>query len=669
MRVGDFGKIFTLRHYLCQLLSSIRGFSATKAVCRSGINPVGCRTVHVIMFPKYDVIVVGAGHAGCEAAVAAANLGCKVLLATMNMQTIAQMSCNPAMGGVAKGQIVREVDALGGYSGIVTDHSAVQFRMLNRSKGPAMWSPRAQNDRMLFAAKWRQMLEQHPNVDFWQEMVRGLIVKDGRVRGVVTGMGLEIESESVVLTNGTFLNGIIHIGEKQFGGGRAGESAAKGITEQLVELGFEAGRMKTGTPPRIDGRSLDYSKMERQDGDTPPGRFSYTDTPLLEKQLCCWSTYTNQKVHDILRTGFGQSPMFNGRIQGVGPRYCPSIEDKIDRFSDKDRHQLFVEPEGWDTVEIYINGFSSSLPEDVQFKALKAIAGLENVKMFRPGYAIEYDYFPPTQLQTTLETNLIQNLYFAGQINGTTGYEEAACQGLMAGLNAALNVKGEAPLVLKRSEAYIGVLIDDLVNKGTQEPYRMFTSRAEYRILLRQDNADLRLTPIAHRIGVRGADVRMDRVRLKNQATAEIETFFRNASVVPDQVNGYLQSVESAPIGQKVKLHNILLRPQVNIPGLAAVLPELAAFLAPYEQECVELAEIGIKYEGYIQKEQDMVDKMSRLEDLHLSPDFDYAGISGLSIEARQKLARMKPRTIGQASRISGVNPADVSVLLVHMGR
>ncbi|MBL7781413.1 MAG: tRNA uridine-5-carboxymethylaminomethyl(34) synthesis enzyme MnmG [Saprospiraceae bacterium] len=621
------------------------------------------------MFPKYDVIVVGAGHAGCEAAVAAANLGAKVLLATMNMQTIAQMSCNPAMGGVAKGQIVREVDALGGYSGIVTDHTAVQFRMLNLSKGPAMWSPRAQSDRMRFAAKWRSMLEAHPNIDFWQEMVRGLIVKDGRVGGVITGMGLEIESSAVVLTNGTFLNGIIHIGEKQFGGGRAGESAAKGITEQLIELGFEAGRMKTGTPPRIDGRSLDYSKMEKQDGDNPPGKFSYTDTPKLEKQLCCWSTYTNQKVHDILRTGFDKSPMFNGRIQGLGPRYCPSIEDKIDRFSDRDRHQLFIEPEGWDTVEIYINGFSSSLPEDVQYKALRAIPGLENVKMFRPGYAIEYDYFPPTQLQTTLETNLVKNLFFAGQINGTTGYEEAACQGLMAGMNAALAVKEEAPLVLKRSEAYIGVLIDDLVNKGTQEPYRMFTSRAEYRILLRQDNADLRLTPLAHRLGVMGADVRMDRVRAKMQASAEIESFFKNASVTPDELNGYLQSVDSAPIQQKVKLHNILLRPQVDIPGMAQHLPELAQFLSPYDQEFVELAEINMKYAGYIQKEEELVAKMTRLEDLHLHADFDYKSITGLSIEARDKLSKIKPRTIGQASRISGVNPADVSVLLVHLGR
>ncbi len=621
------------------------------------------------MFPKYDVIVVGAGHAGCEAAVAAANLGCKVLLATMNMQTIGQMSCNPAMGGVAKGQIVREVDALCGYSGIITDHTAVQFRMLNRSKGPAMWSPRAQSDRMQFAAKWRQMLEGNLNIDFWQEMVGGLLIKDGRVRGVRTSMGLEIESESVVLTNGTFLNGIIHIGEKQFGGGRAGESAARGITEQLVSLGFEAGRMKTGTPPRLDGRSLDYSKMEIQDGDHQPGKFSYTDTPPLENQLCCWSTYTNQKVHDMLRTGFDKSPMFNGRIQGIGPRYCPSIEDKIDRFGDKDRHQLFVEPEGRDTVEIYLNGFSSSLPEDVQFKAMQLIPGLENAKVFRPGYAIEYDYFPPTQLQTTLETNLIKNLFFAGQINGTTGYEEAACQGLMAGLNAALAVKNEAPLVLKRSEAYIGVLIDDLVNKGTEEPYRMFTSRAEYRILLRQDNADLRLTPIAHRLGLQGAEARMERVDAKNRAVAEIDAFFRNASVNPDELNGYLQSVDSALIGQKAKLHNILLRPQVNIPGMAGVLPELARFLSAYDPEFVEMAEINIKYDGYIRKEEEMVSRMARLEDLQLQADFDYSSLKGLSIEARQKLAHTRPRTIGQASRISGVNPADVSVLLVHLGR
>jgi tRNA uridine 5-carboxymethylaminomethyl modification enzyme len=621
------------------------------------------------MFPKYDVIVVGAGHAGCEAAVAAANAGCHVLLATMNMQTIGQMSCNPAMGGVAKGQIVREVDALCGYSGIVTDHSAVQFRMLNRSKGPAMWSPRAQNDRMRFAAKWRMMLEEHPNIDFWQEMVSGLVVKDSRVCGVRTGMGIEIAGETVVLTNGTFLNGIIHIGEKQFGGGRAGESAARGITEQLVELGFEAGRMKTGTPPRIDGRSLDYTRMEAQDGDEMPGKFSYTDTPTLQKQLCCWSTYTNQQVHDTLREGFDRSPMFNGRIQGLGPRYCPSIEDKIDRFSDRDRHQLFIEPEGWDTVEIYINGFSSSLPEDVQYKALRLIPGLENVKMFRPGYAIEYDFFPPTQLKTSLETHLIANLYFAGQINGTTGYEEAACQGLMAGLNAALRVKEQDALVLKRSEAYIGVLIDDLVNKGTQEPYRMFTSRAEYRILLRQDNADLRLTPIAHRLGLMGAEARMERVRAKEQATKEIDAFMRQASVQPEEVNAFLASVDSAPIALKTRLHNLLLRPQVSLPDLSKALPELGAFLAPYELECTELAEIAMKYEGYIKKEEEMVAKLSRLEDLKLHEGLDYQSVKGLSNEARDKLSKLKPGTIGQASRISGVNPADVSVLLVHLGR
>ena len=621
------------------------------------------------MFPKYDVIVVGAGHAGCEAAVGAANNGSKVLLVTMNMQTIAQMSCNPAMGGVAKGQIVREIDALCGYSGIVTDHTMVQFRMLNLSKGPAMWSPRAQSDRMMFARKWRQMLEAHPNIDFWQDMVKGLIVKDGRVCGVTTGMGLDIEGSAVVLTNGTFLNGIIHIGEKQLGGGRAGESAAKGITEQLVELGFEAGRMKTGTPPRIDGRTIDYSKCEVQPGDEPAGKFSYTDTPALVDQMPCHITHTNQKVHDMLRTGFDKSPMFNGRIQGLGPRYCPSIEDKIDRFSEKTAHQLFIEPEGRDTCEIYINGFSSSLPEDVQYKALQLVPGLEHCKMFRPGYAIEYDYFPPTQLKLTLETHLVKNLFFAGQINGTTGYEEAGCQGLIAGINAALAVKEAEPLILKRSEAYIGVLIDDLVNKGTEEPYRMFTSRAEYRILLRQDNADLRLTPIAHRLGMMGADIRMDRVRLKSRAATEIEGFFRNAAVLPEEVNGYLNKVESAPTVQKTKLHNIILRPQANIAGLAEALPELKTFLSPYLQEYVELAEINMKYDGYIQKEREMVEKMNRLENLHLSEQFDYRAINALSNEARDKLSKMRPLTIGQASRISGVSPADVSVLLIHLGR
>lgn len=621
------------------------------------------------MFPKYDVIVVGAGHAGCEAAVGAANAGSKVLLVTMNMQTIAQMSCNPAMGGVAKGQIVREIDALCGYSGIVTDHTMVQFRMLNLSKGPAMWSPRAQSDRMMFARKWRQMLEAHPNIDFWQDMVKGLVVKDGRVQGVVTGMGLEIECKAVVLTNGTFLNGIIHIGEKQLGGGRAGESAAKGITEQLVELGFEAGRMKTGTPPRIDGRTIDYSKCEVQPGDEPAGKFSYTDTPALTDQMPCYITHTSQKVHDILRTGFDQSPMFNGRIQGLGPRYCPSIEDKIERFSEKTSHQLFIEPEGRDTCEIYINGFSSSLPEDVQFKALQQVPGLENCRMFRPGYAIEYDYFPPTQLKLTLETHLVKNLFFAGQINGTTGYEEAGCQGLIAGINAALAVQERDPFILKRSEAYIGVLIDDLVNKGTEEPYRMFTSRAEYRILLRQDNADLRLTPLAHQMGLAGADVRMDRVRSKNKAVAEIENFFRNASVLPDEVNEYLTAVESAPTVQKTKLHNILLRPQVNIRGLADALPELSGFLSPYDQECTDLAEIGMKYDGYIQKEKDMVEKMNRLENMRLHEHFDYRSIQALSAEARDKLSKIRPLTIGQASRISGVSPADVSVLLIHLGR
>ncbi len=621
------------------------------------------------MFPTYDVIVVGGGHAGCEAAVAAANLGCSVLLVTMNMQTIGQMSCNPAMGGVAKGQIVREVDALCGYSAIVTDHTMVQFRMLNRSKGPAMWSPRAQSDRMAFAAKWRQMLEAHPNLSFWQEMVTGIVVKDGRVRGVRTGLGLEIPGKSVVLTNGTFLNGIIHIGEKQFGGGRAGESAARGLTEQLIELGFEAGRMKTGTPPRLDGRTVDYSRMEAQPGDEPPGKFSYTDTPPLTDQLPCYITYTNELVHEVLRSGFDKSPMFTGRIQGVGPRYCPSIEDKIERFSEKNAHQLFIEPEGRHTCEVYLNGFSSSLPEEVQYKALRLIPGLEKALMFRPGYAIEYDYFPPTQLQPTLETHLVKNLFFAGQINGTTGYEEAAAQGVVAGINAALVVQEREPLVLKRSDAYIGVLIDDLVNKGTQEPYRMFTSRAEYRILLRQDNADLRLTPLAYRLGLRGADERMERVKAKEKAVADIERFFRETSVSPELINGYLASVGSSPAAQKVKLYNILLRPQVNLHTLAQALPWVADFLAPYDKEFVELAEINMKYEGYIRREEEMVEKMNRLEALHLHPDFDYHALAALSAEARDKLSRHKPRTIGQASRISGVSPADIGVLLIHLGR
>jgi tRNA uridine 5-carboxymethylaminomethyl modification enzyme len=621
------------------------------------------------MFPKYDVIVVGAGHAGCEAAVGAANMGSKVLLVTMNMQTIAQMSCNPAMGGVAKGQIVREVDALGGYSGIVTDHTMIQFRMLNRSKGPAMWSPRAQSDRMLFAHKWRMMLEAHPNIDFWQEMVTGLIVKNGVVRGVRTPLGLEIESKSVVLTNGTFLNGLIHIGEKQFGGGRAGESAARGITEQLIELGFEAGRMKTGTPPRVDGRSLNYDRMEIQEGDAEGGKFSYTDTPKLTKQRPCYITYTSDKVHETLKEGFARSPMFNGRIQGLGPRYCPSIEDKINRFADKERHQLFIEPEGWETVEIYINGFSSSLPEDVQFKALKQIEGFENVKMFRPGYAIEYDYFPPTQLTLGLETKLVKNLFFAGQINGTTGYEEAACQGLMAGINAHLAINDQAPFILKRSEAYIGVLIDDLITKGTEEPYRMFTSRAEYRILLRQDNADIRLSQMAADMGVRNMDARVARVNAKNKGTQEILDWLSSTAVSPDLVNPYLESIGSASIDQRSKLAKLLLRPQVSAEGLRQVIPDFDQFLKPFDAEIIENAEIGLKYENYIVKEKEMADKMHRLEDLQLGSFFDYSKLPSLSMEARLKLAKIQPQTLGQASRISGVSPSDISVLLIHAGR
>ncbi len=621
------------------------------------------------MFPEYDVIVVGAGHAGCEAAVAAANMGSKVLLATMNMNTIAQMSCNPAMGGVAKGQIVREVDALGGYSGIVTDHTMIQFRMLNKSKGPAMWSPRAQSDRMLFARKWRNMLEANENVDFWQEMITGIVVKDGRAIGVKTGMGLEIKSKAVVLTNGTFLNGIIHIGEKQFGGGRAGEKAAKGITQQLVQLGFESGRMKTGTPPRVDGRTLDYSKMEEQPGDDHVGKFSYTDTPTLKKQSPCHIAYTNLDVHEKLKTGFDRSPMFNGRIQGIGPRYCPSIEDKINRFADKNRHQLFVEPEGWDTCEIYVNGFSSSLPEDVQYNAMRLIPGFENVKMFRPGYAIEYDYFPPTQLRISLETKLVDNLFFAGQINGTTGYEEAACQGLIAGMNAHLKITEQDPFVLGRSEAYIGVLIDDLVNKGTDEPYRMFTSRAEYRILLRQDNADIRLSPLAHKLGMKNMEERVSRVEEKISDGKKIEDYFKTISITPDQVNGYLDSLGSAKVNQKMKLHKILVRPHVYIDGLAEAMPAVRDFLNQFNQEKIEQAEIKMKYEGYIQKEQEMVEKMNRLEKIILKDDMVYSGLASLSAEAVEKLSKIKPRTIGQASRISGVSPADISVLLIHVGR
>jgi len=621
------------------------------------------------MFSEYDVIVVGAGHSGCEAAVAAANMGSKVLLVTMNMNTIAQMSCNPAMGGVAKGQIVREIDALGGYSGIVTDHTMIQFRMLNKSKGPAMWSPRAQSDRMLFAAKWREMLEAHPNIDFWQEMVTGLVIKDKRCIGVRTGIGLEIPAKSVVLTNGTFLNGLIHIGEKQFGGGRAGERAATGITEQLVELGFEAGRMKTGTPPRVDGRSLDWDRMELQPGDENPTKFSYTDTPKLTKQRPCHVTYTNSEVHEVLKEGFDRSPMFNGRIKGLGPRYCPSIEDKIDRFADRDRHQLFVEPEGWNTVEIYVNGFSSSLPEDVQYKAMRKIEGFENAKMFRPGYAIEYDFFPPTQLKVNLETKLIDNLFFAGQINGTTGYEEAGSQGLIAGINAHLKINEKDPFVLKRSEAYIGVLVDDLVNKGTDEPYRMFTSRAEYRILLRQDNADIRLSPIEEKIGIAGMEDRMAVVKTKEQDVKDIHKFVSKLSVTPDEFNGYLSSIGSAPLNQKVKAQSILSRPHISLLNMQEVHEGLKQFLITYSEETIHLAETTIKYEGYIKKEKEMVDKMNRLEEVFLKDDFDYHDLQALSSEAREKLTKIKPRTIGQASRISGVSPSDISVLLVKVGR
>ncbi|HET6245319.1 MAG: tRNA uridine-5-carboxymethylaminomethyl(34) synthesis enzyme MnmG [Bacteroidetes bacterium] len=620
------------------------------------------------MFKEYDVIVVGAGHAGCEAAASAANLGSKVLLITMNMQNIAQMSCNPAMGGIAKGQIVREIDALGGYSGIVSDKSAIQFRMLNSSKGPAMWSPRSQNDRMLFAQEWRIMLEQTCNVDFWQDMVSSILVKDNKACGVITSMGLEIKSKAVVLTNGTFLNGVIHIGDKQFGGGRTGEKAATGITEQLVNLGFESGRMKTGTPPRLDGRSLDYSKMEEQAGDEKPGKFSFTDTLYLKKQKSCFITYTNEQVHDVLKTGFEKSPMFQGRIQGLGPRYCPSIEDKITRFAERIRHQIFVEPEGWNTIEIYVNGFSTSLPEDVQQKALRLIPGFENVKMFRPGYAIEYDYFPPMQLDLTLQTKIVANLYFAGQINGTTGYEEAACQGLMAGINAHLKVAEKEPFILKRSEAYIGVLIDDLVTKGTDEPYRMFTSRAEYRILLRQDNADIRLTPKGHQLGLASAE-RMKAVEEKIKESSEIIHYIKKESISPEEMNPQLQLKNSVPLTQKVKMFGVLARPQIELSDFIKSSVKVSDFFSKYNTHSIEQAEILMKYEGYIGKENEMAEKHTRLEEVLLHEDFNYHQLTSLSNEAREKFSKIKPRTIGQASRISGISPSDISILIVYLGR
>jgi len=622
------------------------------------------------MFPKYDIIVVGAGHAGCEAAAAGANMGSKTLLITMNMQTIAQMSCNPAMGGIAKGQIVREIDALGGYSGIVTDKSMIQFRMLNRSKGPAMWSPRAQSDRMLFAQTWREMLEATPNLDFYQDTVYNLIVEEGVVKGVVTGLGHHIYADSVVLTNGTFLNGVIHIGEKNFGGGRVAEKSSTGITEQLMELGFESARLKTGTPPRIDGRSLDYSKMEEQKGDEEMVGFSYLNTPGLkpENQKSCWITYTNQEVHDILKTGFESSPMFQGRIQGTGPRYCPSIEDKISRFAERERHQLFVEPEGWNTVEIYVNGFSTSLPEDVQLKALRMVPGFENCKMFRPGYAIEYDFFPPTQLTVSLETKLIKNLFFAGQINGTTGYEEAACQGLMAGINAHLAVKNEPAFVLKRSEAYIGVLVDDLINKGTDEPYRMFTSRAEFRTLLRQDNADLRLTKLSYKLGL-ATQERMEKVKAKQETVDKAIEIVNSLSINIEESENYLKSIDSAPLVFKQKASQLLLRPNVGLKDLMRNIESVNTALSEFNAETLEQAEIQIKYNTYIEKEKELVDKMSQLENLAIPDDFNYEKLVSLGNEAKQKFKKIRPRTLGQASRISGVNPSDVQILMVYMGR
>ena len=622
------------------------------------------------MFPEYDIIVVGAGHAGCEAAAAAANMGSKVLLITMNMQTIAQMSCNPAMGGIAKGQILREVDAMGGYSGIVSDRSMIQFRMLNRSKGPAMWSPRVQSDRMLFSTSWREMLENTPNLDFYQDLVSGLLVNDGCVNGVKTGLGHEIKGKAVVLTNGTFLNGVIHIGEKQFGGGRVAEKAATGITEQLVDLGFESARLKTGTPPRIDGRSLDYSKMEEQKGDEFISGFSFLEeNKLLPKsQKSCWVTYTNTQVHEILKTGFNSSPMFQGRIKGTGPRYCPSIEDKINRFAERDRHQLFVEPEGWNTVEIYVNGFSTSLPEHIQLKALKLVPGFENCKMFRPGYAIEYDYFPPTQLKASLETKLIKNLFFAGQINGTTGYEEAACQGLMAGINAYNATHNAEPLVLKRSEAYIGVLIDDLINKGTDEPYRMFTSRAEYRTLLRQDNADLRLTKIGYKLGL-ASQKRVDKVIEKESNIKNILNLFNSTTIEPTEAETYLLQIGSSKMVVKQKLAQLLLRPSVSILEMLQSIPSLSEIFKNFDRESMEQAEIQTKYDTYLQKEQELVNKMSMLENLQIPSNFDYEKLVSLSTEAKQKFKKIQPQTLGQASRISGVNPSDVQILMIYMGR
>jgi tRNA uridine 5-carboxymethylaminomethyl modification enzyme len=622
------------------------------------------------MFPEYDIIVVGAGHAGCEAAASAANLGSKVLLVTMNMQTIAQMSCNPAMGGIAKGQIIREIDAIGGYSGIVSDQSTIQFRMLNKSKGPAMWSPRTQNDRMLFAAKWREKLEEIPNVDIYQDTVKNLLIKENRAYGVVTGLGNEILAKAVIVTSGTFLNGIIHIGEKKFGGGRVSEKASTGITEQLVELGMQSDRLKTGTPPRVDGRSLDYSKMEVQHGDTEIVGFSFLDFKKIrpEDQKNCWITYTSQKTHDILKTGFDRSPMYTGRIEGIGPRYCPSIEDKINKFADRDRHQIFVEPEGWNTVEIYVNGFSTSLPEDVQYESIRTIPGFESAKMFRPGYAIEYDFFPPTQLNYTLETKLISNLFFAGQINGTTGYEEAACQGLMAGINAHQKVYNLSPFILKRSEAYIGVLIDDLISKGTEEPYRMFTSRAEFRTLLRQDNADLRLTELSYRLGL-ASQKRMENVITKRNGVTEIKEILQNFSINPIDIENFLEAKGSAPLLQKQKAIQLLLRPNIDLESMMEVLPALKDKLNHYSKDILEQSEINIKYDVYIEKEKELVKKMSRLEDLIIPDNFDYHSINSLSNEALQKFNKIKPRTLGQASRISGVNPSDVQILLIYMGR